>query len=147
MCCCEVICILWRSVRSCCLCIPVRKGVHLIHCVDIVELLINSALVYYYYLMVRDSITLVPFALILFGNLVPLASRLLGMVLRVCGAMRLWTRGAVFCSRLSSLICMLILVFFQVMTTFFVLNDKVERVDKIPAIGPLLETDSTAALE
>eukprot|EP00353_Schmidingerella_taraikaensis_P009954 CAMPEP_0185570320 /NCGR_PEP_ID=MMETSP0434-20130131/2676_1 /TAXON_ID=626734 ORGANISM="Favella taraikaensis, Strain Fe Narragansett Bay" /NCGR_SAMPLE_ID=MMETSP0434 /ASSEMBLY_ACC=CAM_ASM_000379 /LENGTH=33 /DNA_ID= /DNA_START= /DNA_END= /DNA_ORIENTATION= len=33
------------------------------------------------------------------------------------------------------------------MTTFFVLNDKVERVDKIPAIGPLLETDSTAALE
>ena len=91
-----------------------------IHIVDIFEVLVNLALVYYY-LQVRDSITLVPWAVILMGNLLPLSLRMFGMILRVCGGRRVWTRGAFFCTRLFGILFQFLILTFQVVTTYFVI--------------------------
>ena len=144
--CCEVICSLWRSARACCMCIRIRKGVHLISVIDIFEVVLNATLIYFW-ASIKESVTLVPFALILLGNLLPCTIRIVGLCIRLCGALRLWTRGAMFCSRLCSMIFMVILLFFQMMITYFVLHDQVEDVSRIPLIGPFLETESTEKME
>ena len=141
--CCDVICSLWRSARFCCLCIRVRNGVYLVHLLDLFEVFVNGALLYFY-LTIRDSLTLVPYALILWGNLVPLFFRIGGLSLRVCGALRLWTRGAVFCSRLWSIIFMLIIMMFQAMTTYFLLHERIENISTVPMFGSSLETRLTS---
>ena len=87
--------------------------------------------------------TLVPFALILYGNLIPLFLRITGLCLRLCGAFRLWTRGVVFCTRLWSIIFMLIILMFQAMVTFFLIHERVQNVSAIPLIGESLETPQT----
>ena len=92
--------------------------------------------------------TLVPFTLLLYGNLVPLFFRIGGLCLRVCGALRLWTRGAVFCSRLWSIIFMLFILMFQAMVTFYILHERVDDVRAIPLFGKSLENRlTTEAIE
>lgn len=118
---CEVFCSLWRSARFCCICIKIGKGIFAIHLMDVIECIINGLLISLY-LQNTQWITFMPYVLILFGNILPLFLRIIGLLLRICGLMRVWTRGAVFCSRLMSIIFMLVILMFQVMVTYFVLH-------------------------
>ena len=142
--CCEIFCSLWRSDRYCCMCLRIRKGVKAIHFLDLFELFLNTALVYLY-VQTRHNITFVPWALILIGNLLPMTFRILGFLMKICGAMRLWTRAAFYCMRVWSVVFMLLILVIQGATTYFLLTDRVSSALDIPVFGAYLETEQSKA--
>ena len=121
MCFIEVCCSIWRSEKSCCLCINIGKSLKFIHFVDFIEAGVSAALIYFYWTMKRETITYVPWVLLLFGNLLPIILRLLGASMRGCGVLRLWTRQAVFCARLWALLFQLSVLAIQGASTYFLL--------------------------
>lgn len=103
MCFIEVCCSIYNSEKYCCFFINSKGALKYLHLIDFIELIINIALIYFY--LTKDlSITYVPWILLLFGNLISLTLRILGALLRGCGAFRLWTRQAMFCSRLWAIL-------------------------------------------
>ena len=121
MCFIEVICAICKSDKSCCLCLKIGKSLKLIHFIDFLEAGVSIALIYFYWTMKRETITYVPWVLLLFGNLLPIVLRLLGAVLRGCGVLRLWTRQAVFCARLWALLFQLAVLSIQGGSTYFLI--------------------------
>ena len=143
--CCEILCSLWRSDRYCCMCLRLRKGIKAIHLLDLFELFFNAALVYLYAGM-RHEMTLIPWAIILLANLLPMTFRTLGLVMKVCGAMRLWTRAAFYCTRVWALIFMLVILIIQGLTTYYLLTDRLAKASDIPVFGSYLETSVTKGM-
>ena len=48
---------------------------------------------------------LLPFAVVVLGNFLPLAFRLVGSFIRWCGCFKLWTRKAFLSTRVLALVC------------------------------------------
>ena len=142
MCFIEVFWAMCRSEKNCCFCIKVRNGLKGLYLADIFETCINVALVVLYF-RIRDQITLVPWVFILFGNLIPIAIRLLGLMLRACGMLRLWTREAYFCTRLWALLFMFVILVIQVAATYYVIQNEVASLKDLPLVGKYLETEQT----
>ena len=144
MCIIEVFCALCRSEKACCCCLKIgNKTPVLIHLLDILEAGLCATLAYFYWTRVRETITYVPWVLLLFGNFLPIVLRLFGASLRACGALRLWTRQAVFCARLWALLFQLTVLVGQGLATYFLLQDRIESVSEFPLIGTYLETPGT----
>lgn len=118
--CIEICCSLWKSNRKCCLCIKVANAINWIQIVDIFEFFGTATLIYFY--VTRSvEITFIAWAPLLFGNMIPVCFRLLGGLLRLCGAFRLWTRAAFFCCRLGALLFSLLLLASQIFLQIYLL--------------------------
>ena len=139
-------CSLCRSEKKCCLCIKVRNAVAPMTAFDILEALLNLTLIYLY-AKKHDSLTFVPWALILFGNLIPVSLRLVGAVFSCLGSFRLWTRQAYYCMRLWALLFMFIVLALQGFMSYYVLQDSVGGVGEIPLVGKYLEESESTGVD
>lgn len=147
MCFIEVICSLCRSEKACCCCLKISdKSPVLIHILDVVEAGVVGALLYFYITEIREKVTYVPWAILLFGNLLPVALRLFGALLRACGAFRLWTRQAIFCARLWALLFQLTVLVVQGLTTYYLLEDKMASISELPLVGDYFEIAAPATV-
>ena len=94
---------IYDSERTCCIFFKNEDSIKYIQLVDWVELVVNAAALYYFFNYANTL--LLPFAVVVIGNVLPLSFRLLGSFIRWCGCCKLWTRKAFLSTRVLALLC------------------------------------------
>ena len=89
--------------QTCCIFIRNAASIKYIQLADWVELVVTVTAVVLY-VTYADTL-LLPFAVVLLGNLLPLSIKLMGSFLRWCGCFKLWTRKAFLSTRVIALVC------------------------------------------